>query len=136
MNYLTLFPGSVQEKPKFMALAAAVLRQATDLITLAQSIAPGFSVGSATGVQLDAIGESYGIERQAGWPDETYRTVLLRKLKRNTWDGTNGTAPQYLEAGETLNDNSDGTVSIHAPGLPLPAEELLPVPIGVKPVNV
>ena len=136
MDYLTLFPGSVQEKPKFMALAAAVLRQAADLITLAQSIAPGFSVGSATGVQLDVLGESFGIARQAGWTDETYRTVLLRKLKRNTWDGTNGTAPQYLEAGETLNDNSDGTVSVHAPGLPLPAEELLPVPIGVKPVNV
>ena len=136
MDYLTLFPGSVQQKPKFIALAAAVLRQATDLITLAQSVAPGFSVGSAAGVQLDAIGQSYGIERQAGWTDATYRTVLLRKLKRNTWDGTNGTAPQYLEAGETLNDNSDGTVSVHAPGLPLPAEELLPVPIGVKPVNV
>ena len=134
MNYLSLFPGYVQEKPKFMALAAAVLRQAADLITLAQSIAPGFSVGSAAGVQMDAIGESFGMERQAGWTDETYRTVLLRKLKRNTWDGTNGTAPQYLEAGETLNDNSDGTVSVHVPGLPLPAEELLPVPIGVRAV--
>ena len=136
MDYLSLFPGFVQEKPKFMALAAAVLRQAEDLITLAQSIAPGFSVGTAAGVQLDAIGESFGMERQEGWSDSTYRTVLLRKLKRNTWDGTNGTAPQYLEAGETLNDNSDGTVSVHAPGLPLPAEELLPVPIGVKPVSV
>ncbi len=134
MDYLTLFPGHVQQKPKFMALAAAVLRQAEDLITLAQSIAPGFSVGSAAGVQLDAIGESFGIERQAGWSDATYRTVLLRKLKRNTWDGMNGTAPQYLEAGETLNDNSDSTVSVHAPGLPLPAEELLPVPIGVRAV--
>ena len=136
MDYLTLFPGYLQEKPKFMALAAAVLRQTTDLITLAQNIAPGFSVGSAMGVQLDALGESFGIERQESWTDATYRTVLLRKLKRNTWDGTNGTAPQYLEPGETLNDNSDGTVSVHAPGLPLPAEELLPVPIGVKTVSV
>ena len=136
MDYLTLFPGYVQEKPKFMALAAAVLRQAEDLITLAQSIAPGFSVGSAAGIQLDTIGLSFGIERKIGWSDATYRTVLLRKLKRNTWDGTNGTAPQYLEAGETLNDNSDGTVTVHAPGLSLPAEELLPVPIGVKPVSV
>ena len=136
MDYLSLFPGFSQEKPKFMALAAAVLQQATDLITLAQSIAPGFSVGQAVGVQLDAIGESFGIERQEGWTDTTYRTVLLRKLKRNTWDGTNATAQQYLETGETLYDNSDGTVNVHAPGLPLPAEELLPVPLGVKPVNV
>ena len=62
MDYLSLFPGYVQEKPKFMALAAAVLRQAADLITLAQSITPGFSVGSATGVQLDVLGESFGID--------------------------------------------------------------------------
>ena len=136
MNYLSLFPGYVQQKPKFMALAAAVLQQAADLITLAQNIAPGFSVGTAVGVQLDAIGESFGIERQAGWSDTTYRTVLLRKLKRNTWDGTNGTAPQYLEAGETLNDNGDGTVSVHASGLPLPVKELLPIPIGIQVVNV
>ena len=136
MDYLTLFPGFSQEKPKFMALAAAVLQQASDLITLAQSIAPGFSVGSAVGVQLDTIGESFGIERQAGWTDATYRTVLLRKLKRNTWDGMNATVPQYLEAGETLYDNSDGTVNVHAPGLPMPAEELLPIPIGIQVVNI
>ena len=76
MNYLSLFPGYVQEKPKFMALAAAVLRQAADLITLAQSIAPGFSVGSAAGVQMDAIGESFGMGwkgRQAGRTKPTGR---------------------------------------------------------------
>ncbi|MBR0267941.1 MAG: hypothetical protein IJQ71_11000 [Clostridia bacterium] len=119
-----------------MALAAAVLRQATDLITLAKNIAPGFSVGSAVGIQLDAIGESFGIPRQAGWSDATYRTVLLRKLKRNTWDGTNATVSEYLETGETLNDNCDGTVNVHAPGLPMPAKELLPIPMGVKSISV
>ena len=136
MDYLSLFPGYVQEKPKFMALTAVVLQQATDLITLAQNIAPGFSVGSAVGIQLDAIGESFGIPRQASWSDATYRTVLLRKLKRNTWDGTNATVPDYLEAGETFCENGDGTVSVHTSGLPLPAGELLPVPLGVKSVNV
>ena len=136
MDYLSLFPGYVQEKSKFMALATAVLQQATDLITLAQNIAPGFSVGSAVGIQLDTIGKSFGIPRQAGWSDSTYRTVLLRKLKRNTWDGTNATVADYLEAGETFCENGDGTVSVHASGLPLPAGELLPVPLGVKSVNV
>ena len=135
MNYISLFPGSSREKPKFMALAAAVLRQAADLITLAQNIVPGFSVGSAVGVQLDDIGSSFGIPRQEGWSDSTYRNVLLRKLKRNTWNGTNETAPQYLEPGESLVDNGDGTVTVQAPGLPLPAEELLPVPIGIRVVN-
>lgn len=132
MDYISLFPGSSREKPKFMALAAAVLRQATDLITLAQNIAPRFSVGSAVGVQLDAVGLSCGIPRQEGWSDATYRTVLLRKLKRNTWDGTDETVSQYLVAGESLVDNGDGTVTVQASGLPLPAEELLPVPIGIR----
>ena len=136
MDYLSLFPGYVQEKPKFMALAAAVLQQVTDLITLAQNIAPGFSVGSAVGIQLDAIGKSFGIPRQAGWSDSTYRTVLLRKLKRNTWNGTNATVPEYLESGETFCENGDGTVSVHTSGLPLPARELLPIPMGMKSVNV
>ena len=132
MDYLSLFPGSSREKPKFMALAAAVLRQAKDLITLARNIAPGFSVGSAVGVQLDAVGLSCGISRQEGCSDATYRNVLLRKLKRNTWDGTDETVSQYLVAGESLVDNGDGTVTVQAPGLPLPAEELLPVPIGIR----
>ena len=132
MDYLSLFPGSSREKPKFMALAAAVLRQATDLITLVRNIAPGFSVGSAVGAQLDAVGLSCGILRQEGWSDATYRTVLLRKLKRNTWDGTDETVSQYLVAGESLVDNGDGTVTVQAQGLPLPAEELLPVPIGIR----
>ena len=136
MDYLSLFPGYVQEKPKFMALTAVVLQQATDLITLAQNIAPGFSVGSAVGIQLDAIGISFGIPRKIGWSDATYRTVLLRKLKRNTWDGTNATVTDYLESGETFCENGDGTVSVHTSGLPLPARELLPIPMGMKSVNV
>ena len=132
MDYLSLFPASSREKPKFMALAAAVLRQATDLITLARNIAPGFSVGSAVGIQLDAVGLACGVPRQEGWSDATYRSVLLRKLKRNTWDGTDETVSQYLVAGESLVDNGDGTVTVQAPGLPLPAEQMLPVPIGIR----
>ena len=131
MDYISLFPGSSREKPKFMALAAAVLRQATDLITLARNIAPGFSFASAAGVQLDALGASVGSPRQAGWSDETYRSVLLRKLKLFTWNGMNETVPDYLESGETFKDNGNGSVTVSA-SLPLPAGELLPVPIGVR----
>ena len=57
--------------------------------------------------------------------------MLLRKLKLFTWNGMNDTVPDYLETGETFKDNANGSVTVSA-ALPLPAGELLPVPIGVR----
>ena len=131
--WLSLFPSAQREKPRFSALAEAVLRQAADLAALAQSIAPGFSFTRAEGVRLDALGEMAGIPRQPGWDDETYRTVLLRKRKRSAWNGMNETVPDFLEEGETLADAGGNAVTVHTESsLPLPAVELLPVPVGVK----
>ena len=129
--YLSLFPAYVREKPKFMALAEATLQQALDLITLVQSIAPGFSFAHAVGAQLDALGASVGVPRQEDWDDETYRAVLLRKLKLWTWNGMNEAVSDYLESGETFRDNANGSVTVSA-CLPLPAGKLLPIPIGVR----
>ena len=129
--YLSLFPAYVREKPRFMALAEAILQQAVDLITLAQSIAPGFSFAHAVGAQLDALGASVGVPRQEDWDDETYRAVLLRKLKLWTWNGMNETVSNYLESGETFRDNVNGSVTVSA-SLPLQAGKLLPIPIGVR----
>ena len=87
----------------------------------------------AQGNQLDMVGESLGIPRQEGWSDETYRAVMVRMLKRFTWDGTNETVPQYLEAGETLVDAGGNAVRVHTAGsLPIAVEEQLPVPVGVR----
>ena len=94
--YLALFPAFSREKPRFAALAEAVLRQAADLIALVPQLASGFSFALAEGIQLDALGESVRIPRQAGWNDETYRKVLLKKLKLRTWDGTDETAPSKV----------------------------------------
>ena len=131
-DYLSLFPAYTRSRPRFAALAEAILRQTVDLITLARSIAPGFCFANAVGVQLDALGGSVGIPRQEGWDDETYRSVLLRKLKIWTWDGMNGSVPDFLAAGETFKDNGDGSVTVTTGPLPLPANELLPIPMGVK----
>ena len=132
MDWISLFPAYVREMPKFMALSEALLQQVMDLMELVNSINAGFSVGSAAGVQLDALGESFSIPRQEGWDDETYRGVLLRKLKRFAWDGTNETSFDYLVDGETFRDNENGTVTVGTGTLPLPASELLPIPVGVK----
>ena len=130
-DYMSLFPAFSREKPRFAALAEAVLRQAADLMVLAPQLASGFSFASAVGVQLDALGESVRIYRQPGWDDETYRKVLLRKLKLNTWDGRNETSFSYLEEGELYCDNGNGTITVRTQN-PLPADGLLPIPIGVK----
>ena len=134
-DYLSLFPACSREKPRVAALAEAVLRQAVELMALIPSLESGFSFAHALGQQLDALGASVAVFRQEGWDDETYRFVLLRKLKRNTWDGTNETSFSFLEDGESLVDNCNGTVTVQTGTLPLPAEELLPVPVGVRTVN-
>ncbi len=132
-NYLDLFPGYTRGKARFMALAQAVLQQAVDLMALVPMTESGFSFGSAEGVQLDALGESVSIMRQERWDDETYRSILLKKLQLYTWDGTNETVSRYLDAGQSQHDNTDGSITVQAgSSLPLPANELFPAPIGVR----
>lgn len=133
-DYMNLFPAYSREKPRFSALAEAILRQVTDLIALVPFLASGFSFDSAVGSQLDLLGASVSVPRQEGWTDEAYRAVLLKKLKLDTWDGTNETSFDFLDDGETLIDNCNGTVTATT-SLPLPANEVLPVPIGVAAVS-
>ena len=116
-----------------------------DLRCPAAGLRPGFPDAPAgvrvffclrPGVQLDALGASAGIPRQEGWEDETYRRVLLRKPRIWSWDGTNETAGEFLLPGETLKDNGNNSVTVSAGLLPLPAEELLPVPLGVNVIRL
>ena len=139
-DYLSLFPGSSREHPRFMAFAGAVLRQAGDLAALAAALQPGFSFASAQGVQLDALAESVGLRRAdtaAGdsCPDETFRAYVLAKLALWRWDGTNGGVPAALAGlpGEAQADNMDGTVTVtHGGALPAGERLLFPVPAGIR----
>ena len=133
MDYMTLFPGYTRDKPRFAALAAAVLQQVTDLIALVPELESGFSVAQAVGEQLDALGVSLSIPRQSGWNDETYRSILLRKLRRNQWNGLNDSAFEYVDEGETFTDNCNGTVTATTVEA-VPAKEVMPVPMGFKAV--
>ena len=85
---------------------------------------------------MDALGASVSVPRQDGWSDETYRSVLQRKLKRNTWDGLNDSSFGYLEDGETFVENGDWTITAKTGALPIAADGLLPVPMGVRTVSV
>ena len=131
MDYMTLFPGYTRDKPRFAALAAAVLQQVNDLIALVPELESGFSVAHAVGAQLDALGASLSIPRQSIWSDETYRSILLRKLRRNQWNGLNDSAFEYIDAGETFIDNCNGTVTAVTVEA-VPAGEVMPVPMGFK----
>ncbi len=131
MDYMTLFPGYTRDKPRFTALAAAVLQQVYDLIALVPELESGFSVAHAVGAQLDALGVSLSIPRQSGWNDETYRSILLRKLRRNQWDGLNSSAFEYIDVGETFTDNCNGTVTAVTVEAVL-ANEVMPIPMGVR----
>ena len=133
-DYLSLFPAYTRGMPHFIALAEAVLRQVTDLTDLVPQLASGFSYARAEGKQLDELGTSVGIPRREGWDDESYRRVLLKKLKLYTWDGTNERAFDFAEEGEVFVDNDDGTVTARTDA-PLPASEILPVPLGIKAVE-
>ena len=133
MDYMTLFPGYTRDKPHFAALAAAVLQQVNDLIALVPELESGFSVAHAVGEQLDALGVSLSIPRQSGWNDETYRSILLRKLRRNQWNGLNSCAFEYVDEGETFTDNCNGTVTATTVEA-VPAKEVMPVPMGFKTV--
>ncbi len=128
-DYLGLFPGASREKPRFMALAEAILQQVADMMTLIESIQSGFSFATAVGDQLDAIAETVGLSREYGMTDEAFRAYLLQKLKLWTWDGTNVNAPTVLPEGVTETDNRNGTVTVSPAGN---RQDLLPIPAGVR----
>ena len=137
MEWLSLFPGASRDRPRFMALAEAVLRQVSDLAALTAQTQAGFSFARAEGIQLDQIAAAIGLNRSdigTDVPDETFRQYLLAKLALWTWDGTNKTVPEVLGIalpGSTQTDNGDGSVTINT-GSGLPVEKVFPVPAGIK----
>ena len=140
VDYLSLFPGATRDKQRFMALAAAVLRQVTDLMTLTERMQSEFSFASAQGKQLDDIAAAVGLKRsdiqEAGTvcSDEDFRRYLLAKLTLWTWDGTNETVHAVLDIalpGSVQRDNGDGTVTVTTDS-GLPPEKVFPVPAGIR----
>ena len=140
-DYLELFPGSTREKPRFMAVASALLQQVMDLQAVVGEVNAAFAPASAQGAQLDALGESLGLSRldttaEAAATDEVYRDFIRKKLIRWGWDGTNKGVPgiaEQLQAGSVENDNQNGTVTVTGAGMqPAAVKEIYPVTGGVR----
>ena len=135
-SYQSLFSAVVRDHPRFSALAAAILKQAEDLLAVLPSLNLAFYVDTAEGTQLDLLGSTLGIPRSsaADPSDETYRAALKAKLALWRWPGTNETVPAFLQEafpgqGVTMTDNGDMTVTANTSEAD-PA--LLPVPAGVR----
>ena len=142
-SILSLFPPGTRSKPRFMALASAVLSQAADLLVLVQFGFPAaWNPASASGAQLDALGTLLNTPRPSpSVSDEDYRFLLRARTAAHHWDGTNGSLPALLEEifpgrNAKLIDNQDRTVTASVEGaLPFGPEELIPVPAGIRMVT-
>ncbi len=138
-NYLDFLSPHNRLKPRFAALAEAVLTQTNDLFSLLDSMITECGLEEAIGLQLDTIGALACIPRPPGASDTDYRLYLRARMAAHQWNGTNETLPTILAQafpGRTakLVDNQDGTVTAtlsgNAPTFPL--SELFPVPAGVR----
>ena len=135
-DYINLYPSYVHTMDRFIAISSVVLAQVEDLSNVVDQFLSAFSVENAVGDQLDAIGESFGLERGTEWSDETYRLYMKIKLALWSWNGINETVNDILGIaipGATQEDNCDLTVTGSSPvTLPDSGSELFPVPPGVQ----
>ena len=138
-NYLDFLSPHNRLKPRFSALAEAVLSQANDLFALLSSLPSAWSLDEAVGKQLDDIGALMNIPRPPNASDEDYRLYLRARIAGKNWDGTNESLPDVLSKAfpdrtAKVIDNLDGTVTIELSGeMPIfPLKDLFPVPAGVR----
>ena len=114
-EYAKLFSPVHTLKPRFMALAAAVLGQVTDLAALFDEAA--FSLENAEGFFLDTLGEISGVRRRTpGENDEEFREYLRQMIALQHWNGKNESLKETLDSAfpdgnAMIVDNMDGTVT-------------------------
>ena len=139
-NYLDLLSPVHHAKPRFMALATAILSQVGDLLALYGDRLPeAFSLETAPGFFLDTLAQLSGLSRPTpGMPDDAFREYLRARIQSNHWNGRNESLPGILamafpDATAKLTDNLDGTVTAELSGeTSFPLEDLFPRPAGVR----
>lgn len=67
-DYLGLATSLYRDKPKFMALCSGLVQPLVDLQALLDAIRAGFDLDTATGAQLDQVGEWVGCSRVLAVP--------------------------------------------------------------------
>ena len=139
-SYLDLISPVHHAKPRFMALASAVLGQVTDLLSLyGDQLPEALSLETAQGFFLDTLAALSGISRPTpGMTDESFRKYLRAKIQCNHWNGQNETLPEILamafsDVEAKLTDNMDGTVTAElSTETSFPLDDLFPCPAGIR----
>lgn len=153
-RYLDRVESQHKTKPRFMAHLTTLLEMVDGGHCVAKDIPSAFHVQEAIGNQLDVNGELVGVDRRfppvsiPGLPallsDETFRQVILSKIIRNQWDGTESAFHEIWDAtlasqmDARYYDNQDMTVSVDIIGQIEPvmvelilAGYIIPKPMGV-----
>lgn len=152
--YKSLVPTENSKKPKFMAFLEAILKNAIDTSIALESMKMAFAVDNAAGKQLDILGEWVGVSRilpmtpsvgNREMNDEEYRLMILMKIAKNNWDGTNEGATAIYDSVFTGSyhvyhkDNQNMTVYVTLFGVTtareaeiLTASDVLLIPAGVN----
>ena len=142
------------QKNKFLRWLSANLTPCRDAAVLLAGYGAVFDIDSASGVQLDVIGDIVGRKRMLNFEpedgsspvldDALYRVLLKAKISINHWDGT---IPSALTLWENLfpeytlviRDNQDMSINMYVVGLVTPLEKELmnrgfiaPKPQGVR----
>jgi len=96
--YQALITSEWQGSPQYLEWLTAVLQILDDISSCLAQFTNAFSIDSAVGVQLDAIGELVGQGRTVGFQpshglsptldDATYQLLLQSKIAENSWNGT------------------------------------------------
>ncbi|MGG3884364.1 DUF2612 domain-containing protein [Brevibacillus panacihumi] len=107
--YLNLITSQHINKKKYISWVTALLTKVDHAITFAKNLPSHFDIDTATGVQLDVLGEIIGRSRYLPFElqekptlrlsDASYRTALKAKIAINQWDGT---IPQIYELWNNL----------------------------------
>ena len=96
-TYLNRITSEHKVQPKFMGLVEARLNPFIDIFECLEEINKAFDLDTATGNQLDIIGEYVGVRRLLNFQpeyadailtDPYYRMLLKAQISLNNWDGT------------------------------------------------
>lgn len=153
-RYLSLITSQHQNKPKFKAWLSAPLAMLESCSEVAENLYTHFDLDTATGKQLDIMGQVVGVGRRVDFQpgdgssprldDDTYRIVLKAKIIKNQWKGT---LPELYDIWETLfsdafivlQDNQDMSIDALIIGLFSDLQRdlithgyIIPKPLGVR----
>lgn len=132
-DYLSLIPAPNSIQPNYMAWEAANLQFLVDFINVMNNIPVAFTVTTASGVQLDRLGEILRVSRTLPYNpgggasavliDDFYRIALLAKIVQNQWKGTKNEIYDFWAAFVSqypviIQDNQDMTMNVLVIGMP------------------